>query len=79
MKIEYYIDNKFENRWRAVADNGRIVAESGEGYVEKRDAEHGFDALREAVVRDYLAETGEGPDERLDIRFVARDVRAMRP
>jgi uncharacterized protein YegP (UPF0339 family) len=80
MKIEFYLDNKFENRWRAVARNGKVVAESGEGYTERRDAQAGFDSLREAIVMDYLAGTGEAPTEgHLDIRYVARDVRAQHP
>lgn len=72
MKIEFYIDNQFETRWRAVADNGKIVAESGEGYTERRDAEHGFDVLREAIIGDY-----EMSGEDLDIRFVGRDSRSQ--
>lgn len=39
--VEFYIDEKGEHRWRAVAKNGRIVAESGEGYKRKCDATKG--------------------------------------
>ncbi len=30
-------------RWRVQAANGRIVAESGEAYTRKRDAERGYE------------------------------------
>jgi len=38
-KIEVYQDAKGEWRWRAKASNGRIVAESGEGYSSMSGAE----------------------------------------
>jgi uncharacterized protein YegP (UPF0339 family) len=36
--LELYIDAKGEYRWRAVASNGRILADSAEGYRRKRAA-----------------------------------------
>lgn len=39
MKIEVYQDTKGEWRWRAKAGNGRIVADSGEGYSSMSGAE----------------------------------------
>ena len=55
MKIVYYRDRKGHWRWRAVARNGRIVAESGEGYKRMRDAVKGvertFDVIRCAHVQ----------------------------
>ena len=32
-KLHFYIDQKGEHRWRLKAGNGKIVAESGEGYT----------------------------------------------
>jgi len=32
-----YVDAKGEYRWRLWAKNGRIVADSGEGYKQKRN------------------------------------------
>lgn len=29
-------------RWRRRASNGRVVSDSGEGYVDRRDAIHGM-------------------------------------
>lgn len=39
---EFYLDAKGEWRWRIKAANGRIVADSGEGYERLRDAKHGM-------------------------------------
>lgn len=33
--FEVYQDKRLEWRWRMVASNGRIIADSGEGYVSK--------------------------------------------
>ena len=35
MKIVIYKDGKGEYRWKLVARNGRVVADSGEGYKRK--------------------------------------------
>jgi uncharacterized protein YegP (UPF0339 family) len=37
-KIQVYRDATGDWRWRLVASNGRIVADSGEGYRRKRAA-----------------------------------------
>lgn len=48
-KIQVYLDRKLEWRWRLIAKNGRIIADSGEGYksktVAKRMPEKVFDLL----------------------------------
>ena len=36
--IELYVDGSANYRWRAKSANGRIVAESGEGYENRVDA-----------------------------------------
>jgi len=38
MKFEIYRDTRSEYRWRLKAANGRIIADSGEGYVSKINA-----------------------------------------
>jgi uncharacterized protein YegP (UPF0339 family) len=35
MKFTTYQDARHEYRWRITSSNGRIVADSGEGYVRK--------------------------------------------
>ncbi len=39
MKVvaEVYVDEAGEYRWRAETDNGRIVADSAEGYVDRSE------------------------------------------
>jgi uncharacterized protein YegP (UPF0339 family) len=36
--FELYLDHAREYRWRLKARNGRIIADSGEGYSTKRNA-----------------------------------------
>jgi hypothetical protein len=38
MKIQIFEDSANEWRWHLVADNGRIVADSAEGYAKKGNA-----------------------------------------
>lgn len=35
--LDVYQDGKSEWRWRVVAGNGKVVADSGEGYQRKGD------------------------------------------
>lgn len=46
--VKFYVDAKGDWRWQAKAANGKVVADSAEGYKLRRDAEHG--ALVAAVV-----------------------------
>ena len=45
-KVEFFRDNKDEWRWRVRAANNKIVAESGEGYFRRVDAERGLKVAR---------------------------------
>lgn len=47
---EFYVDDAGEHRWRLRATNGRIVADSAEGYAEERDARHGWQIVEDAAV-----------------------------
>ena len=38
MKFATYTDKSSQHRWRAVAKNGKTVADSGEGYASKGNA-----------------------------------------
>lgn len=38
-RFEVYKDGAFEWRWRLVAANGRVIADSGESYTRQGDAE----------------------------------------
>jgi uncharacterized protein YegP (UPF0339 family) len=45
-KVRFYRDEEGKHRWRAVADNGELVADSGEGYERHAGAANGFEVLR---------------------------------
>jgi uncharacterized protein YegP (UPF0339 family) len=38
-RIDVYLDIAGEWRWRLVAENGQIVATSGEGYINRADCQ----------------------------------------
>ena len=42
-KFEVYEDSAGEWRWRGIAGNGEIIADSGEGYATKANAERARD------------------------------------
>lgn len=52
--FEVYRDSAGEWRWRLLATNGNIIADSGEGYSSKQGARRGIDSVKrtapEAVV-----------------------------
>lgn len=48
--VEFYIDRLGQHRWRAIAPNGRIVADSAEGYEHQADARAG--AIIAGVIDD---------------------------
>lgn len=46
MHFELYKDSTGDYGWRLRAGNGKIVADSGEGYRSKTDCQHGIDLVR---------------------------------
>ena len=38
MKFSIYTDKSGQHRWHALSKNGRVVADSGEGYASKGNA-----------------------------------------
>jgi len=42
MQYVLYRDAAGYYRWRLFASNGKIIADSGEGYVNKSDCQHGI-------------------------------------
>lgn len=40
-KLEFYVDRAKRYRWRLIARNGRILADSGQGYAGRRECEDG--------------------------------------
>ena len=49
VKAVFYKDSSNQWRWRILAENGRIVGDSSEGYHNRVDAENGFELIVEAV------------------------------
>lgn len=47
-RAEVYRDTAGEYRWRLRAANGEPLADSGEGYKRRRDAQHGLDLVLQA-------------------------------
>ena len=48
-QFELYKDKAGEYGWRFRADNGRIIADSGEGYINKSDCTHGIELVKQQV------------------------------
>lgn len=44
--FEIYIDSAEQYRWRARADNGLTIADSGQGYMSKEDCLAGITLMR---------------------------------
>lgn len=55
--FDIYQDQKGEWRWRLVAPNGLIIADSGEGYTRKTDVERAVRTVTEHVA-DIRRHTG---------------------
>jgi uncharacterized protein YegP (UPF0339 family) len=51
-RFELYADARGAWRWRLVAANGRVLAESGEGYRRRADAYQGLQRVRLASQSD---------------------------
>ena len=45
-KFELYKDAKGEFRWRLIASNGQMIANSGEGYKSKESAKSGIESVK---------------------------------
>lgn len=45
--FELYEDAAGEFRWRLVHENGNIIADSGQGYTSKQNAENGIQSVKE--------------------------------
>ena len=45
-RFEVYEDAAEEWRWRLVAANGNIIADSGEGYTSKQGAKRGIRSVK---------------------------------
>jgi len=53
-KLEIYRDGRREWRWRLRASNGRILADSGEGYRRLASARQAVQRVRSVLAGDAL-------------------------
>ena len=47
--FEVFRDGAGEWRWRLVASNGNIIADSGEGYRSKQGVERGIESVKRSA------------------------------
>jgi uncharacterized protein YegP (UPF0339 family) len=57
--FEVFRDTVDEYRWRLVADNGRILADSGEGYASKHGARDAAARVQQRVTDAGTTELGD--------------------
>ena len=55
--FQVYEDAAGEWRWRLVAGNDEVIADSGEGYRDKRDCLHGIELVKDS--KDARVEGGD--------------------
>lgn len=54
LKYEMYRDPRNDWRWRLVASNGNIIANSGEGYKNKSACEDGIRSVQASYMTDVI-------------------------
>ena len=65
MTLEYYRDKKREWRWRIKADNGKILADSAEGYTRRVSCIAAVDNIVRAIKNfdmDYIITSAKQPN-----------------
>ncbi|MFC1718958.1 YegP family protein [Candidatus Poribacteria bacterium] len=55
-KFQVYKDRAGEYRWRLRANNSRIIADSGEGYVTKSECKRAVDRVKEQAPQATVEE-----------------------
>jgi len=54
MKYHVYKDDAGEWRWRLKAANGKVLADSGEGYSSKTACKEGIDLVKASANADVV-------------------------
>lgn len=60
-RFTMYKDSRGEWRWRFRANNGKIIADSAEGYKEKTDCRHGIDLVKQESPNAEVIEADNKP------------------
>lgn len=69
--FELYVDSSDEWRWRLRHRNGRILADSGEGYASRSNARDGIDRVRDVASDEDHFEVYEDADGQYRWRLTA--------
>ncbi len=56
MRVHTYVDKAGEHRWRLVAANGNIIADSGEGYKNYSDMIEAIEAIEKFFINTVWEE-----------------------
>lgn len=56
IKFEVFKDKASEWRWNLKADNNKIIADSGEGYVNKQDCLAGVELVKGGTIAAAIEE-----------------------
>lgn len=64
VRFDVYEDQAGEWRWRALAGNGRILADSAEGYASERNARRALASFQLALREPATPSTSDRPPVR---------------
>jgi len=56
-RFELFLDRADEWRWRLVASNGEIIADSAEGYAAKQGAKRGIESVKRVAEDAAVVDT----------------------
>jgi len=56
-RFELFLDRAEEWRWRLVASNGEIIADSAEGYASKQGAKRGIESVKRVAEDAAVVDT----------------------
>jgi uncharacterized protein YegP (UPF0339 family) len=56
-----YKDTRNEWRWRLEAGNNKKIAESGEGYTDRRDCLHAIDLIQQGAATSSVLDVTQTP------------------
>ena len=62
-KIKIYRDSADDYRWRLLGSNGRIIADSAEGYISKRNCELAVERFKALASEAAVVEVSEMLDQ----------------
>ena len=57
-EFEFYQDRKGEHRWRLKGANGKVIADSGEGYKTAAGARRGAEATKKRASQAKIPSSG---------------------